>query len=116
MDVTDERAADLLKRCKYEPRQVLAILKQELDEVTYTKTELILKRSGSDRYDAIQRVAKLIESQHNLVRNGAGHVTQDCLSNLNKHEMCVVILGEWLDYEDGEGMSCAVLFWPELVQ
>lgn len=112
-----ERALELLRRCKYEPQHVLDILQEELDELTYSKTELILRRSGSDWYDAVQRVAGMLERIYELKRHERD---QFLLGNdfdaLNEHQLCVVVVCQWLNYEEEEGMDFAVSFWSELVQ
>jgi hypothetical protein len=116
-DVSAERALELLKRCKYEPKRVLDILQEELDELTYSKTELILKRSGSDWFDAIQRIAEMLERIYGLKRDESGQVllASDPVG-LNDDQLCVVVVCQWLSYEEDEGMDFAISFWSELVQ
>ena len=85
---------------------------QQLEQVRYSLTQRVLRRYPEPA-DAVRRVADVVEQTHQVPRTYWLNVAAAQL--LPSPLACVLIVQEWLAYEDWEGLEAAVYFHLEVV-
>jgi hypothetical protein len=85
---------------------------QALEQARYSLTQRILRRYREPA-DAVRRVASVVEQTHQLPRTYWLDVAAAQL--LPPPVTCVLVVSEWLAYEDWEGLDVAVYFHLEVV-
>jgi hypothetical protein len=85
---------------------------QQLEQARYSLTQRILRRYREPA-DAVRRVADAVEQTHQVPRTYWLDVTAAQL--LAPPLACVLVVSEWLAYEDWEGLDVAVSFHLEAV-
>lgn len=85
---------------------------QQLEQVRYSLTQRVLRRYP-DPADAVRRVADVVEQTHQVPRTYWLDVA--AAQRLPSPLACVLVVQEWLAYEDWEGLDAAVYFHLEAV-
>lgn len=85
---------------------------QQLEQARYSLTQRVLRRYREPA-DAVRRVADVVEQTHQVPRTYWLDVAAAQL--LPSPLACVLIVQEWLAYEDWEGLDAAVYFHLEVV-
>ena len=85
---------------------------QQLEQDQYSLTQRILRRYPVPD-DAVRRVADAVEQAHQVPRTYWLHF--DAAQLLSPPLACVLVVSEWLAYEDWEGLDAAVYFHLEPV-
>ncbi|UOQ53705.1 hypothetical protein [Hymenobacter cellulosivorans] len=98
-----------LAAAKYEVPRALYSIRAEL----YTLTEHILIRYQADKSEALSRIQSVIQRETPLVRKEWLEVSE--LPKLNRPQACVILLCEWLGFEDWEDLTSALYFHLDLV-
>ncbi|MCB2376535.1 hypothetical protein LGH70_03015 [Hymenobacter sp. BT635] len=98
-----------LALANYDVNQALQSIRAEL----YTLTERILLRYPTDQAQALSRIQLAIEGEIPLARNHWVEVGE--LQKLNRPQACFILLCEWLDYQEWEGLTDALFFHLDLV-
>ena len=85
---------------------------QQLEQARYSLTQRILQRYPEPA-DAVRRVADAVEQTHQVPR--AYWLCMEAAQLLPPPLACVLVVSEWLAYEDWEGLDAAVYFHLEAV-
>lgn len=106
--VPEAAARHALELAGYEVPRAL----QQLEQARYSLTQRLLRRYR-DPADAVRYVADAVEQTHHVPRTywldmAAAQVLPPPLA-------CVLVVNEWLAYEDWEGLNVAVYFHLEAV-
>jgi hypothetical protein len=96
-------ARHALEQAGYEVARAL----QHLEQARYSLTQRILRRYR-DPADAVRRVADAVEQTHQVPRSSWLHV--EAAQQLPLPLACVLVVSEWLAYEEWEGLDAAVYF------
>jgi hypothetical protein len=106
--VPEAAARHALELASYDVPRTL----QQLEQVRYSLTQRVLRRYREPA-DAVRRIAYVIEQTHQVPRTYWLDVAAAQL--LPAPLACVLVVGEWLAYEDWEGLNVAVYFHLEVV-
>lgn len=101
-------ARHALEQTGYEVARAL----QHLEQARYSLTQRLLRRYR-DPADAVRWVADAVEQTHQVPRTHWLHV--EAAQQLPLPLACVLVVSEWLGYEDWEGLDAAVYFHLEAV-
>jgi hypothetical protein len=96
-------ARHALEQAGYEVARAL----QHLEQARYSLTQRILRRYR-DPADAVRRVADAVEQTHQVPRSYWLHV--EAAQQLPAPLAGVLVVSEWLAYEEWEGLAAAVYF------
>jgi hypothetical protein len=106
--VPEAAARHALELAGYEvPRTI-----QALEQARYSLTQRVLRRYRAPA-DAVRRVADVVEQTHQMPRTYWLDV--EAAQVLAPPLACVLVVNEWLAYEDWEGLNVAVSFHLEAV-
>ncbi|MGO4289277.1 hypothetical protein [Chitinophaga sp. RAB17] len=84
-----------------------------IDESRFTLPERILRKSKDNKEDALTLLARNLEDAKRIKR---GYwLTLDQLQDLSAVQYCLLVVKEWLDYEDYEGFDTAMYFYLDIV-
>lgn len=106
--VSEAAARQALERTGYDVARTL----QQLEQVRYSLTQRLLRRYWEPA-DAVRRVADVVEQTHQVPRTYWLHF--EAAQRLPSPLACVLLVNEWLTYEDWEGLDAAVYFHLEVV-
>jgi hypothetical protein len=106
--VPEAAARHALELASYEVPRAL----QQLEQAQYSLTQRILRRYREPA-DAVRRVADAVEQTHQVPR--PYWLDLETAQRLPPPLACVLIVSEWLAYEDWEGLAAAVYFQLEMV-
>lgn len=106
--VPEAAARQALEQAGYEVSQAL----QQLEQARYSLTQRLLRRCR-ELADAVRRVADVVEQTHQVPRTYWLHL--EAAQLLPPPLACVLVVNEWLAYEDWEGLDAAVYFHLESV-
>ena len=106
--VPEAAARHALELAGYEVPRAL----QQLEQARYSLTQRILRRYLAPA-DAVRRVADAIEQTHQVPR--PYWLDLQAAQRLLPPVACVLLVTEWLAYEDWEGLDAAVYFQLEVV-
>lgn len=106
--ISEVEAHQALELTGYEVARTL----QQLEQAQYSLTQRILRRYREPG-DAVRRVADAVEQTHQVPRTYWLDVAAAQL--LPPPLACVLVVSEWLAYEDWEGLDAAVYFHLETV-
>jgi cytochrome bd-type quinol oxidase subunit 1 len=106
--VPEAAARHALERADYEVPRAL----QQLEQQRYSLTQRILRRYR-DPTDAVRRVADALEQTYQVPRSS--WLDLAAAQRLLPPLACVLVVNEWLVYEDWEGLAAAVYFQLEVV-
>lgn len=106
--VPDAVARHALELAGYEVPQAL----QQLEQARYSLTQRILRRYREPA-DAVRRVADAVEQTHQMPR--AYWLCIEAAQLQPPPLACVLVVNEWLAYEEWEDLSAAVYFHLEAV-
>lgn len=107
--VSWEVARNHLVTANYDIAQTLV----SIDEERFTLQERILHKSKDSKEEALSLLARNLEDAKNLKRNY--WLVLDQLPDLSPMQNCLLVVKEWLDYEDYEGFDAAIYFYPDIV-
>lgn len=107
-EVPEAAARHALERTGYEVPQAL----QQLDQARYSLTQRILRRYREPA-DAVRRVADAVEQARQVPR--AYWLDMEAAQRLLPPLACVLVVNEWLAYEEWEGLNAAAYFHLEAV-
>ncbi len=106
-EVSKEVAIAHLTKCNYD----IYLTINSIDEERYTFTERVLKKFNQDKFTGLKRIAGEVERNENILRNGdVFWFTIEHLNKLPPELYCLVLIMEWLNYEDYEGLDHAIYF------
>lgn len=83
-----------------------------IDEEQYTLPERILRKSKDNKEWALGLLARNLEDAKSITRKYL--LTLDQLQDLSAVQYCLLVVMEWLDYEDYEGFDHAIYFYPDI--
>jgi hypothetical protein len=83
-----------------------------IDEERFTLPELILRKSKDNKEEALSLLARNLEDAKKLKRDY--WLALDQLQDLSAVQNCLLVVKEWLDYEDYEGFDAAIYFYPDI--
>lgn len=83
-----------------------------IDEERFTLPERILRKSKDNKEEALSLLARNLENAKSLKRDY--WLVLDQLLDLSAVQYCVLVVKEWLDYEDYEGFDTAIYFYPDI--
>jgi hypothetical protein len=106
--VPEAAARHALELAGYDVRRTL----QALEQARYSLTQRVLRRYQAPA-DAVRRVADVVEQTHHVPR--AYWLDVAAAQLLAPPLACVLVVSEWLAYEDWEGLDVAVSFHLEAV-
>jgi hypothetical protein len=106
--VPQATARHALQQTGYEVARAL----QQLEQAHYSLTQRILRRYR-DPADAVRRVADAVEQTHQVPRSY--WLQFEATQQLPTPLACVLVVSEWLAYEEWEGLDVAVYFHLEAV-
>jgi hypothetical protein len=101
--VPDATARQALEQVGYEVARAL----QQLEQVRYSLTQRLLRRYR-DPADAVGRVADAVEQTYQVPRSY--WLDFEAAQQLPPPLACVLVVSEWLAYEEWEGLEAAVYF------
>lgn len=104
-----ERAREYLRCANYEMHLAL----QAIDNDRFTLTERILNKNHRNKNRAVGLIADAIEVTEGLVRNY--WLSFDDIERLAAEIRCFMVIYEWLNYEEWEGLDSALYFHLESV-
>lgn len=107
-EVPDAAARLALEQAGYEVARAL----QQLEQARYSLTQRILRRYRAPD-EAVRRVADAVEQAHQVPR--AYWLDFEAAQRLPPPVACVLVVSEWLAYEDWECLDAAMYFHPEAV-
>jgi hypothetical protein len=107
-DVPEAAAHHALQLVGYDVPQAL----QQLEQARYSLTQRILRRY-QEPADAVRRVADAVEQARQVPREYWLRI--DAARLLPPPLACVLVMHEWLAYEDWEGLDAAVYFHLDAV-
>lgn len=113
--VTSEVATIHLTKKGFDLGLAIKSIEEELKSIEderYTFTELIL-RKHKNKEDALNKIMYAVEEQYNLKREFWLDV--ECLKGLPAEIYKIIVILEWLNYEDWEGYDYALSFNLNLV-
>ncbi|HEY9262749.1 hypothetical protein [Chitinophaga sp.] len=84
-----------------------------IDEERFTLPERILRKSKGNKEEALSLLARNLEDAKNLKRDY--WLALDQLPDLSAVQYCLLVVKEWLDYEDYEGFDTAIYFYLDIV-
>ncbi|MGF6845625.1 hypothetical protein QFZ51_000860 [Chitinophaga sp. W3I9] len=84
-----------------------------IDEERFTLSQRILKKAKNNKEEALTLIVQSIESTENIQRKF--WLPLEELGHLPPHVYCLLILHDFLSYEDWEGFSSAIYFHPDIV-
>ena len=112
-EVQKEIAIAHLTKCNYD----IYLTINSIDEERYGFTERVLKKFNQDKFTGLKRIASEVERIENILRNRDFFwFTIEHLSNLPPELYCLVLMMEWLNYEDYEGLDHAIHFHLDKVK
>ncbi|WBA43998.1 hypothetical protein [Hymenobacter canadensis] len=106
--VPDAAARHALERAGYDVPRTL----QQLEQARHSLTQRILRRYPVPD-DAVRRVADAVEQAHQVPRTY--WLDFEAAQLLPPPVACVLVVSEWLAYEDWESLEAAVYFYLEPV-
>jgi hypothetical protein len=106
--VPDAAARHALEQAGYDVPRAL----QQLEQARYSLTQRILRRYRVPD-EAVRRVADAVEQAHHVPRTY--WLDREAAQRLPPPLACVLVVSEWLAYEDWEGLDGAVYFYLEPV-
>jgi hypothetical protein len=106
--VPEAAARHALELAGYEVPRTL----QQLEQARYSLTQRLLRRYREPA-DAVRRVADAVEQVHQVPRTY--WLDMAAAQRLAPPLACVLLVSEWLAYEDWEGLDAAVYFHLEAV-
>lgn len=83
-----------------------------IDEERFTLPERILRKSKDNKEKALSLLARNLEDTKKLKRDY--WLALDQLQDLSAVQYCLLVVMEWLDYEDYEGFDHAIYFYPDI--
>ncbi|MGH1519859.1 hypothetical protein [Chryseobacterium sp. JK1] len=86
---------------------------KSIDEERYTLTELILRKYGNRKEEALDKIMYAIEETHSIERQF--WLKFHDLKELSSETFCLLTLMEWINYEDYESFEIALSFELETV-
>jgi hypothetical protein len=101
--VSDAAAHQALERAGYDVPRTL----QQLEQARYSLTQRILRRHRAPD-EAVRRVADAVEQAYHVPRSY--WLDLEAAQLLPPPVACVLVVSEWLAYEDWEGVDAAVYF------
>ncbi|MBO2008085.1 hypothetical protein [Hymenobacter negativus] len=107
-DVPEAAARQALELAGYNVPQAL----QQLEQARYSLTQRILRRYREPA-NAVRRVADAVEEARQMPRKH--WLCIDAAQLLPSPLACVLVVSEWLAYEDWEGLDAAVYFHLDAV-
>ena len=107
--VPEAAARHALELAGYEVPRTL----HQLEQVRYSLTQRILRRYRAPA-DAVRRVADVVEQTHQVPRTY--WLDMEAAQLLPLPLACVLVVTEWLAYEDWEGLEVPVSFHLEAVR
>lgn len=84
-----------------------------INATRFTLSERILQKSKDNKEEALTLIVQSIESTSNIQREF--WLPLETLTYLAPPVYCLLVLHEFLSYEDWEGFSSAIYFYPDLV-
>jgi hypothetical protein len=84
-----------------------------IDEERYTLPERILRKSKNHKEEALRLLSQNLEHAKALKRDY--WLVLDQLEKLSPVQYCLLVVMEWLDYEDYEGFDYAIYFYLDIV-
>ncbi|MDO7846830.1 hypothetical protein Q5H92_10715 [Hymenobacter sp. M29] len=106
--VPEAAARHALEQAGYDVPRAL----QQLEQARYSLTQRILRRYRAPD-EAVRRVADAVEQAHHVPRTY--WLDLEAARLLPPPVACVLVVSEWLAYEDWEGLDAAVYFHLEAV-
>lgn len=107
-EVTEAAARHALQLAGYDVSRTL----QQLEQARYSLTQRILRRY-QEPADAVRRVADAVEQARRVPREYWLRI--DAAQLLPLPLACMLVVSEWLAYEDWEGLDAAVYFHLDAV-
>ncbi|MFZ4930372.1 hypothetical protein [Chryseobacterium sp. Mn2064] len=108
-NVTSEIASRHLVKNNFD----IGLTIKSIDEERYTLTELIVRKYGNRKEEALEKVMYAIEETHSIERQFWLNF-QD-LKELSGEAFCLLTIMEWINYEDYESFEIALTFELETV-
>ncbi|MBC8110066.1 MAG: hypothetical protein H7Y04_03305, partial [Verrucomicrobia bacterium] len=103
--VTEEVAIIHLAKCNYDTYLTI----NSIDEERYSYTERVLKKFSKDRFTALERIAGRVEYSEEIQGyKGDFEFNIEQLDRLQPEVFCLILVIEWLNYEDYEGFDYAI--------
>ena len=107
--VSPEIAEKHLLASEYDIAKALA----SVDEERFTLSERILQKTKGNKELALDLIGGNLEDAKKLKRNY--WLKLDELEGLSPVQYCLLVVKEWLDYEDYEGFDDAIYFYADIV-
>lgn len=106
--VSPEIAEKHLLAFEYDVAKALA----SIDEERFTLSERILQKTKGNKERALDLIGGNMEDAKKLKRNY--WLKLDELEGLSPVQYCLLVVKEWLDYEDYEGFDYAIYFYADI--
>jgi hypothetical protein len=84
-----------------------------LDEERFTLSERILREAKGNKEGALDLLGQNLEDAKGITRKYSLPIDQ--LPDLSAVQYCLLVVKEWLDYEDYEGFDYAIYFYVDIV-
>ncbi|SHF38939.1 hypothetical protein [Pedobacter caeni] len=84
-----------------------------IEAACFTLTEIMIRRGGDRKEEALEKIAAAVEKKENLTREYWLHPDQ--LGQLEPEVFCVVMMMEWLSYDGWEDFESALYFHLDVV-
>jgi hypothetical protein len=111
-EVSEDIALTHLKKFNYDVYFAI----NSINEERYTYTERVLKKFRKDKFTALNLIVGKVEIKEGLERSSdCFWLNLEHLTKLEKEVFCLVLMIEWLNYEDYEGLEYAVHFHLDTV-